>query len=115
MLRRRRKAVVDERAEVGRGLASGNMGRVRDQDTRPVAAKVSDLDFAEICGNSADISKGFFQSGMRKFDPWKVSQPLSQLKIVCVTVTKSPRNTGFLEFCEMSPDSDKEQLSREIA
>jgi hypothetical protein len=41
-----------------------------------LAATVSNPDFGKKGGNSLKISKGFFQSGMWEFDPWKVSQAL---------------------------------------
>jgi hypothetical protein len=46
---------------------------VRIRDTQLPAAKVSNPDFEEKCGNSPDISKGISQSGMCKFESSQVS------------------------------------------
>jgi len=50
--------------------------------TQLAAAKVSKPDFAQISGSSNDISKPFFEMGICKFEPFKVSQAITQLEIV---------------------------------
>jgi hypothetical protein len=59
--------------------ASGKAGiqrRVRIQDAQLTAAKVSNPDFEEKCGNSPDISKGISQLGIYRFESSEVSQAL---------------------------------------
>jgi hypothetical protein len=52
-------------------------------------------DFEEKCGNSPDISKGIFQSGMSKFESSQVSQAVTQLKIVASEIREVPADCGL--------------------
>jgi hypothetical protein len=63
-----------------------------------VAAKVSDPDSEEICGNSTDISKGFFQSGMCEFESSEVSQAVWRSEKMSLILAESPPMAGFCEL-----------------
>jgi hypothetical protein len=58
--------------------ASENQRRVRIRNTQLSAAKVSNPNFGEKCGNSPDISKGISQSGIYRFESSKVSQAVGR-------------------------------------
>jgi hypothetical protein len=65
-------------------------------------------------GNSSDISKGLFQTGMSKFDPSQVSQPVTQPERVDTFSLKLPHLIGFSCVCPKSPDCRKRQPGREF-
>jgi hypothetical protein len=69
---------------------------VRIRDTQLPAAKVSNPDFEEKCGNSPDISKGISQSGMCKFESSRVSQAVGLFENWPVTIAEKPANGGLL-------------------
>jgi hypothetical protein len=83
---------------------------VRIQYDQLSAAKVSNPEFRGKRGNSPDISKGIFQSGMWEFDPFVVSQALAQRKILYTIWGKILQITGFQCFWWQSPGSGKRQL-----
>src|SRR3984957_580874 len=56
-----------------------------------------------MCGNSADNSKGFFQSGMWKFDSSEVSQGFLRPEVPPLKVRKSP---PLARFCNSAPVSE---------
>ena len=69
----------------------------------------------ENVGNSSDISKGLFQTGMCEFDPSQVSQPVTQPERVSPYWLKVPHIIGFwCDFLE-SLVSRKRQPRREYA
>jgi hypothetical protein len=55
---------------------------VHIQDIQLPAAKVSNPNFGEKCGNSLDISKGISQSGIYRFESSQGSQAVTQPEIV---------------------------------
>ena len=52
--------------------------------------------FGQNSGNSADISKAFFEMGISKFESSQVSQPVTQLEIVDPRIRQVPANCGLL-------------------
>jgi hypothetical protein len=70
--------------------------RVRIFNEQLAGAKVSSPYFGQNPRNSYDISGGFLHSGMWKFDPSEVSQPVLQLEIVAPKVREMPANGAFL-------------------
>ena len=59
--------------------------------------------FEGKCGNSPDISKGVFQSGMCKFESSQVSQPVPPSEIGSPIRGERPANGGLLQFSGRSP------------
>src|SRR6516165_1959215 len=52
---------------------------------------------ARISGNSFNISKGLFRSGIWEFDTWKVSQPVGQSPTFPRERKKGPQTAGFCD------------------
>ena len=69
----------------------------------------------ENVGNSSDISKGLFQTGMCEFDPSQVSQAVTQLERVALYSSNIPHIIGFSCDCPKSLVSGNRQPWREKA
>jgi hypothetical protein len=54
--------------------------------------------FGQNSGNSADISKAFFEMGISKFESSQVSQPVLRSEKSPLTVKKMAANGGLLPF-----------------
>jgi hypothetical protein len=83
--------------------------------TQLLAAKVSAPEFWGNVRNSADTSKGFFQSGMCKFESSQVSQAVWCLERMSPIPAESPANGGLSQISCQSPGSDFRLSQREIA
>jgi hypothetical protein len=96
---------------------------VRDNATVSASAHLHNLRlqkspgrvFRQNSGNSADISKAFFEMGIWKFESSQVSQPVTQLKVVGWRIRQMPANRDFLRIGYVSLYSQFEQLGSEIA
>ena len=71
--------------------------------------------FEEKCGNSTDISKGSFRSGMCKFESSQVSQPVPVAKRLPPKRPERPTISGLLQFKGRSPRSRMSKLRVEVA
>jgi hypothetical protein len=69
---------------------------VRIQYDQLSAAKVSNPEFRGKRGNSPDISKGIFQSGMWEFDPFVVSQAVLFSENFLPSMRKARQLKAFL-------------------
>jgi hypothetical protein len=78
---------------------------VRIRNTQLPAAKVSNPNFGEKCGNSLDISKGISQSGIYRFESSQVSQAVTPIRDGPQLVAEKPANGGLLQFGWRSPHS----------
>jgi hypothetical protein len=68
-----------------------------------------------MCGNSPDISKGVFRSGMCKFESSQVSQAVRRSEKVPLILAERPANGGLLRISRRSPGSDFGQSQSETA
>jgi hypothetical protein len=57
-------------------------------------------------GNSADISKAFFEMGISKFESSQVSQAVRRSEKLPLILAERPANGGVLRFNERSPGAD---------
>jgi hypothetical protein len=71
--------------------------------------------YEEKCGNSPNISKGIFHSGMCKFESSQVSQAVRRLETLPSVTSEMPANGGLLRIRYRSPGSQIGRCRREIA
>src|SRR5437899_11158509 len=71
--------------------------------------------FGQNSGNSADISKAFFERGIWKFESSQVSQAVRRLEILPSAMPEMPANGGLLQIGGRSLDSTFGHFRREIA
>jgi hypothetical protein len=65
--------------------------------------------FGQNSGNSADISKAFFEMGISKFESSQVSQAVYQPEIVLAYIAERPANCGLLQIGAPSLSSKFQQ------
>jgi hypothetical protein len=71
--------------------------------------------FGQNRGNSADISKAFFEMGISKFESCQVSQAVWRLEILPSAMLEMPANGGLLQIGGRSPDTKYGHFQGEIA
>ncbi len=71
--------------------------------------------FGQNSGNSADISKAFFEMGISKFESSQVSQAVWRSEKMSLILVERPANGGLFQFSEPSPASRFRQRRGEIA
>jgi hypothetical protein len=88
--------------------------RVRIFNEQLAGAKVSSPYFGQNPRNSYDISRGFLHSGMWKFDPSEVSQPVRPSENRRLTIAEKPAIGWLLQFGGGSASSQFDGLPGKI-
>src|ERR1700694_612789 len=71
--------------------------------------------FGQNSGNSADISKAFFEMGISKFESSQVSQAVRRSEKLSLILAERPANGGLLRIGHQSPGSDFGHSRSEMA